>query len=180
MMPETLPDNAVLTVPDLPHGIGGQGSAIRQVAGVNRAAQKSGKVPGPLLSAEPEQVLQFPRDMRTAYAVAGNMRHHEAGLPAVMDTNAQGLRHDIATTLADPEVFQQTCARNMQPVETALDPKTCFIHVNDPGTIRRLPDMPIKLAETAGHPGRHVDNRPFRRFHAERAGQGSGHAGPLQ
>ena len=166
MVPETFPSDAVVTVPDLPHGFGGQGSTIRQ----------SGKVSGPLLPAELEQVFQFPQDIDTANAVAGNMRHPEAGLPAIMHDNTKGLEHDIITPPANPEVRQKTCARNMQPVEPAPDPYAGFIHVDDLGTNQSLPDMLIKLAETAGLARSHVDDRPFRRFHAEQAGQGPGQA----
>jgi len=48
----------------------------------------------------------LPRDMATAHAVAGKMRHPEAGLPAIMHDNAHGLSHRVTTIPADPEVHQ--------------------------------------------------------------------------
>ncbi|MCY4185529.1 MAG: hypothetical protein OXC82_13805 [Rhodobacteraceae bacterium] len=113
-MPETLLDNAVVTVP----GLTG--------------------------------------DMGTANAVAGKMRHPEAGLLAIMHGNVHGLEHDITTTPANPEVRQQPCRSNMQPVEPAPGPETSPIHVDDPDTYRRLPDMlprPVHAEDIVEGPG---------------------------
>ncbi|MCY4308661.1 MAG: hypothetical protein OXC57_10355 [Rhodobacteraceae bacterium] len=51
-------------------------------------------------------------------------RQHEAGLPTIMHGNAKSLEHHITTTPSDPEVHQQTCTRDMQPVEPAPCPET--------------------------------------------------------
>jgi len=51
-------------------------------------------------------------------------RQHEAGLPAIMHGNAKSLEHHITTAPSDPEVHQQTCTRDMQPVEPAPRPET--------------------------------------------------------
>jgi len=88
--------------------------------------------------------------MGTAHAVAGNMRHPEVGLSAIMHDNAHGLEHHVSTTPADPEVHQQTFTRNMQPVELASGPETGPIHVDGPGTDHGLPDMLPRSAEPAG------------------------------
>jgi len=109
-----------------------------------------GRVPGSLLPAELEQAFQFPQAMGTAHAVAGNMRHPEVGLSAIMHDNAHGLEHHVSTTPADPEVHQQTFTRNMQPVELASGPETGPIHVDGPGTDHGLPDMLPRSAEPAG------------------------------
>ncbi|MCY4185092.1 MAG: hypothetical protein OXD45_07245 [Rhodobacteraceae bacterium] len=78
---------------------------------MNRTAQKYGKVPGPILPAGLEQVFQLPQDIGTAHTVAGNMRHPEAGLPAIMYGNAKCLEHDITTPPCQSRSVSETVCR---------------------------------------------------------------------
>ena len=169
---ETLFDHAVIVVGDRRKDVGDQGTAPGKVACMNGTAQQSGTCPGPCRPAEWNPTFSFPQDRGTAHAVTRTLRQGKVGLPALMDDHASGRKQNVATIRSNPQGWQSTGTRNMQPWERALDSQPRLVHGLAPDRNDGIPDPVHTSTVVTGASGNHGYNRSFRPFPAETIAEG--------
>ena len=89
-----------------------------------------------------------------------------------MDDNAPGRKQNVATIRSNPQGWQSTGTRNMQPWERALDSQPRLVHGLAPDRNDGIPDPVHTSTVVTGASGNHGYNRSFRPFPAETIAEG--------